>query len=113
MGRYKHFEIDDICIRWQISKVGVWNIKKRILKEFGFCEYKHIEIFLEDRLNIKKLAQKLMSERSAKDIKDLFNNYQSAYIFMINLFSSRLFLTDNQYDKCMLIINKFDVRKDL
>ena len=83
--------------------------KKEIEKELGFCEYKHVDIYLQDRLNVKKLVQNLLQDKGAIDIIDLFDNkYMKAYRFMTQIFSSKDTITNNQYDKCMRIIHKFE-----
>ena len=102
-------EIRQLAIKWEVSEATIYELKKRLLKEFNFCECKHIDIFLEDRYNIKKLTQQLLLEKGAIDIIDLFDNYyMRAYRFIVQIFSLNNTITDNQYNQCMLIINKFD-----
>lgn len=99
--------------KWGMSEPVACSYRKKIKQEFGFCEYKHMDIFLEDRLNIKKLAQELMIDKSAIDIIDLFdNNYMRAYRYVISLFSDRNIITNYIYDKSMEIIYKFENKRN-
>ena len=99
---------EDFYNKWEIHKTTALYYRKIFNIDAKYGDYTQLDIELEDRLNVKKLAQNLMADKTATDIKDLFNNkIQNAYKFIITLFNSRVTITNNSYDKCMLIINKF------
>jgi hypothetical protein len=102
-------KLKSLAIEYEVSESTIYGIRNKIISELGFCEDRNIEIFLIDRLNIKKLVQDLMQDKGAIDIIDLFDfRYMAAYRFLTQIYIDKKTITDNQYDKCMLIINKFD-----
>ena len=104
-------KIKDFCVKWEITYPTYKTLKNKVEKDLGFVNLKVMDIHLEDRLNIKKLTQKLIVEKDNTELKNILGTYALVSRFITSIYCLSLTMSDSVYNSCLLIIHEFDEKE--
>lgn len=103
----------EFCNKWDVSQATATIIRNKLKKENVPNSFNECDKYLTKRLNTKLKAQYIMQEKSSKDVIEFFSNYMRAYRFISGLYSLKETITDYTYEKCLLIIDKFEGKEGI
>lgn len=102
----------DFCNKWGVSQSTSTIIRNKLKSKKQPYTFNDCDKYLTKRLNAKLKAQYIMQDKKVEDIVEFFIDYMNAYQFISYIFGFKETITDNAYEKCLLIINKFERIKD-